>query len=71
MSLRTAWIIRIAAVAAVGVVCYLALVAIDSRSPWVIVPLVAVVGVVGGEMISRLTRPSTAVEERRDPDSGV
>ena len=70
MSLRTAWIIRIAAVAAGGVVCYLALVAIDSRSPWVIVPLVAV-GVVGGEVIGRLTRPSTAVEERRDPDSGV
>jgi len=65
MSRRTAWAIRIVAVLASVPACYLLLVAIDSRSPLVIVAVVAAVGVGGGGIVARLTAPRPAGPGRR------
>lgn len=69
MSPRTARIIRIGAVLASAPICYLALVTIDSRSPWLLTAVIPV-GFVLGEIVRRLTAPSLTLEQPRDPDFG-
>jgi len=56
MSPRTAWTIRIGAVLASAPICYLALVTIDSRSPWLLTAVIPV-GFVLGEIVRRLRPP--------------
>ena len=65
MSRRAAWTIRIVAVLASVPGCYLLLTAIDSRSPWVILAVVAGVGIGGGAFVARLTAPRPAGGARR------
>ena len=69
MSPRTAWTIRIGAVLASAPICYLALVTIDSRSPWLLTAVIPV-GFVLGEIVRRLTASSLTVKDTGDPDSG-
>lgn len=64
MSLRAAWTIRAAAVVVAAAVFYIVLVAIDSRSPWVVAAVVAV-GIALGEILRRLTGPPTAMKDQR------
>lgn len=71
MSRRTAWAIRIAALLASVPACYLVLAAIDSRSPWVIVAVVAALGIGGGGVVARLTAPRPASGGRRGRRSGT
>ena len=70
MSRHTAWAIRIVAVLASAGACYVLLGMLDSRSPWVIVAVVAAVGIVGGGLVARLTAPGAAGGDRRGPRSG-
>lgn len=54
MSPRASWTIRIVVVLAYIPACYIALVAIDSRSPWVLLAFMPV-GFAVGEILRRLT----------------
>ncbi len=63
MSVRAAWAIRAVAVVVAAAVSYVVLVAIDSRSPWVVTAALAG-GVLLGEVVRRLTGPPTPVEEQ-------
>ncbi len=63
MSVRAAWAIRAVAVVVAAAVSYVVLVAIDSRSPWVVTAALAG-GVLLGEVVRRLTGPPMPVEEQ-------